>query len=120
MGVRVGGVGVGVVGDEVLDRGEVPVIEVTQQAHEVRRHGDVGGDLTQDVDLELEEFEQGVRREPLEVEQLRRIDRPGRLPGHLDVLPRGVALAPDVHAPRLVEAVEVAVARLEPAPEVRG
>ncbi len=50
---RVGGLGVGVIGHDVFDSGEVPVVQVAEHAHEVRGHRDVGCDLAQHVDLDL-------------------------------------------------------------------
>ena len=105
--------------DDVLVGGPLVVVEVAEVAHrhEVRRHGHPGRQLVEDGLLGAVEVEQRVRSEPGVVQLLGRVGECRRAPRRQDLLPLGVALAPERRPPGLVEGVEVGVACTCPPPE---
>ena len=81
VGLGVGGVGVGVVRDQVLARGPLPVVHGFEESHEVGGYGDVRCRFPQYLLLHLVELEQGVRGEAAEVQLLGRIGEGGGATG---------------------------------------
>ena len=79
--------------------------------------GTFGGVPADDLVLREVEVEQRVGPEPVVVEHVRRVVERRRAPRGQDVVPGGVALAPEGRAPGLVEPVERGVAPLEPLAE---
>ena len=116
--VLVGGVQVVVVGDEVPDVDPAAVVERFAEAHEVGGQGLVGVrphrrrlDPVDVADL--------VGAEPPPVQLLTGVGEVavGDLSRRPDLLPAGVALAPEGRRPRVVELLDRAVTLLQPAPE---
>ena len=105
--------------DHVLLGRPLVVVEVAEvgERHEVRRHRDAGGVLVQDRLLRAVEVEQGVGAEPRVVQLVRRVRKGGRAPRREDLLPVGVALAPERGAPGVVEVIQGGVAATQPAAE---
>lgn len=120
VGVRVGGVRVGVVGDEVLVLRPLPVVECLEHRHEVGGGRGVRADVPQCLALGAVAFEQGVGAEAAPVQELCRVDRSGCGARWFDLVVRTVALRPERGAPGVVEGVYGAVAVGEPGAEVVG
>ena len=109
-----------VVGDEVhlASPGEAVDTRVAVE-DEVRRHRNAGAAGVEHVALGDEVGEQGVGAEAGEVEALGRVGERRAVAGRADLRPPAVALAPERRAPRRVQRVDGAVARLEPGAEGR-
>ena len=118
-GCRVGGIGVGVVGDDVEGLGPAPVVGGREVAHEVGGHRQARV-RAQDAGLGLHEAAQLVVAEAPPVQELGRIVEGGHGRGRADLLQARVALGPEVGAPGGVEALDVTVALGQPGTEGPG
>ncbi len=106
--------------DDVDRRGPLGVVEVAEvlERHEVRRDGHARRELVEHGALAPHVVEQRVGAEALVVEHVRRVVEGRRAARRQDLLPVGVALAPEGGAPRLVERLERVVAPAQPRAEV--
>lgn len=120
VGLRVGGVGVGVVGDEVLVLRPLPVVQCLEHRHEVGGGRDVRADVAQCLAFGAVAFEEGVGAEAPPVQELCRVDGAGCGAGWFDLVVTAVALGPEGRAPGVVEGFDGAVAVGEPGAEVVG
>ena len=118
-GGRVGGVGVGVVGDDVEGLGPAPVVSGREVAHEVGGHRPRRA-LPQDTGLGLHEAAQLVVAEAPPVQHLGGVGEGGHGTERGDLLQARIALGPEVGGPGGVEALDVAVALTQPGPEGLG
>src|SRR5205807_6363024 len=98
----------------------LPVVEGFETDHEVGGDGYVRSGLLQDLVLGVVALEQRVGGETKEVQLLAGIRPGGGAPGRHDLVPRTVALGPEVRAPRFVQLLDRSVARLQPVAEGRG
>lgn len=123
MGTAAVGDQVVVVGDDVDLAAPGPVVDgvaLAEGGHEVGRDRDAGCQAVKDVPLRAEVLAHRRVGEPLVVEGLARVaDRRGGA-RRVDVLEARVPLAPEGGAPGLVDGVDRAVRRPQPAAEVGG
>lgn len=123
MGAPAVGDQVVVVGDEVDLAAPGPVVDrvaLAERGHEVGGDGDARREPVQDVPFGHEVLAQGGVGEAAVVELLRRVADGGCGARRVDLLVRGVALAPERGAPGFVDRVEGSVRGAEPVAEVGG
>src|SRR5437879_7745035 len=100
--------------------GQLHIVHVGEQSHQVMRNSVLGAEITQDLHLELLVLNPAIRSKTREIQVERGLIRRSSASGpHVshrngNLFPCGVFLAPKNGAPQSVEAFETSVAQPQP------